>query len=75
MCIHSCILYEIKHFLPELDFDDLKQLDTSDGGLLILGLYLDGRVMLDGYRLNPIRCDPVMREHFLDRGTFLWVLG
>jgi hypothetical protein len=73
--IPSCVIYKIKHFLPELDFDDLKQLDTSDGGLLVLGLYFDGRVVLDRYWLNPISCDPVMRQHFLDRGTLLWLLG
>jgi hypothetical protein len=73
--ISCCIIYKIKHFLSELDFDDLKQLDTSDGGLLVLGLYFNGRVVLDWYRLNPIRCNPVMRKHILDRGTLLRVLG
>jgi hypothetical protein len=72
--IPSCVIYKIKHFLPELDFDYLKQLDTSDGGLLILVLYFDVRVVLYRNRLNSISCDPVMREHFLDRGTLLWVL-
>ena len=48
--------------------------DLANRLLLLAFSDFNRRIMMNGYRLNAIRSDPIMRNHFLDKDALLWVL-
>ena len=62
------------NLLLHTDSDVCNHADLANRLLLLAFSYFDGRIMMNEYRLNAIRSNPVMHEHFLDGDALHWVL-